>query len=228
MPSVAIEQRDRILLAMNEACDEGVTATIMSRDLLASHDARFVVVTDEAAVLELEVHETDAAFLAPALCVVSFVSNGRSSLFTTRVKHNVSGAGGPTRLAIEIPQLIRRSDQRLAVRAAVTPGVELRALLDLGDGRPPLAARVINLSLCGALVELEDPSVAVHVDQRAFVELTHADLQARLRFVVRRVDAPRCGLYFPDAVVSSRLDPPAILRELVKRLLGASRPPEAT
>lgn len=147
MPSVAIDQSERILLELNEAFAGGVTVNLMSRDLLACRDAKFVVVTGEAAVLELDVHETDPAFLAPAFCVVSFVCNGRSFLFTTRVKQNVSRAGFPTRVAIEIPRLVRRSDQRLAVRAAVARGIEIRADLDLGDVGPKLGAGVVDLSL---------------------------------------------------------------------------------
>lgn len=222
MPSVAIDQHDRILLELNEAFGEHAAVSVMSRDLLACREARFVVVTDEAAVLELEVHETDPAFLAPAFCVVSFVSNGRSFMFTTHVKQNVSRTGFPTRLAIEIPRLMRRSDQRLAVRAAVARGVEIRADLDLGDVGPKLAAAVIDLSLCGALIELDQPAAILRLDQRAFVELTHAELRVRLRVLVRRVSAPRYGIYFPDAVVSSRLEPPPVLKELVTRLLRAS------
>lgn len=224
MPSIAIDQRDRILIEMNEACSDGVAVSIMSRDLLECRDAKFVAVTEEAAVLELDVRETDQAFAAPAFCVVSIVGNGRSHLFTTRVKHNVSRDGGPTRLAIEIPQLIRRSDQRLAVRAAPPAGVEIRAELELEGGGARLSARVIDLSLCGALVELEDASAALRLDQRGFFEVGPPDLRARLRMLVRRTSAPRFGLYFPDAVVSSRLEPPPVLRQLVGRLLQVPRP----
>lgn len=222
MPSVAIEQRERILIELDEACAGGAAVSVMSRDLLVGRDARLVAVTAEAAVVELDVHETDAAFLAPAFCVVSFVNQGRSCLFTSRVKHNVSRPDAPTRLAIEIPQLLRRSDQRLAVRAAVAAGVDMRADLELGDGERRVPAAVVDLSLCGALVQVHDPSVALVPDQRVFIELGHAELQVRLRALVRRVSAPRYGVYFPDAVVSSRLEPPPVLRELVTRLLRAS------
>jgi hypothetical protein len=221
MPSSVTEQRDRILIELDDARKDGAAVTVMSRDLLVGRDARFVAVTDEAAVVELAVHETDAAFLAPAFCVVSVVSKGRSSLFTSRVKHNVSRPGFPTRLALEIPQLIRRSDQRLAVRAAVSPNVEIDAELELPDTAGRVRAKVVDLSLCGALVEVGDPSLTLVPDQRLFVELGAAEQRVRLRALVRRVSPPRFGIYFPDAVVSSRLEPPPVLRELVTRLLRA-------
>jgi hypothetical protein len=221
MPSAVTEQRDRILIELDDARKDGAAVTVMSRDLLVGRDARFVAVTDEAAVVELAVHETDAAFLAPAFCVVSVVSKGRSSLFTSRVKHNVSRPGFPTRLALEIPQLIRRSDQRLAVRAAVSPNVEIDAELELPDTAGRVRAKVVDLSLCGALVEVADPSLTLVPDQRVFVELGAAEQRVRLRALVRRVSPPRFGIYFPDAVVSSRLEPPPVLRELVTRLLRA-------
>lgn len=221
MPSSVIEQREKILIELDEARNDGAAVTVMSRDLLVGRDARFVAVTDEAAVVELTVHETDAAFLAPAFCVVSLVSRGRSSLFTSRVKHNVSRPGAPTRLALEIPQLVRRSDQRLAVRAAASTSVEIFAELELPDAGRRVRAKVVDLSLCGALIELADPSVALVADQRLSVELGADAQRVRLRALVRRVAAPRYGVYFPDAVVSSRLEPPPMLRDLVQRLLRA-------
>lgn len=224
MPSVVTSQRERILIELDEARTDGAAVTVMSRDLLVGRDAHFVAVTDDAAVVELAVHETDAAFLAPSFCVVSLVSKGRSSLFTSRVKHNVSRPGAPTRLALEIPQLIRRSDQRLAVRAEVSPSVEIHAELELPDAGRRVRAKVVDLSLCGALLELGDASVTLAPEERLFVELGLADQRVRLRALVRRVSAPRYGVYFPDAVVSSRLEPPPVLRELVTRLLRASPP----
>lgn len=221
MPSVVTSQRERILIELDEACADGAAVIVMSRDLLEGRDARLVAVTEDAAVVELAVHETDAAFLAPAFCVVSLVSKGRSSLFTSRVKHNVSRPGAPTRLALEIPPLIRWSDQRLAVRAAVSASVEIHAELELSDGGRRVRAKVVDLSLCGALIEIADASVEVVADQRLFVELGAAEQRVRLRALVRRVSAPRYGVYFPDAVVSSRLEPPPVLRELVTRLLRA-------
>lgn len=202
-----------------DASAAALPVSVMSRDLLATHHGSFTAVEQEALVLGFAEAPTGSAFRPPAFCVASFVYGGRPHLFTTRVKQNLPGDGQATpRLVVEIPRAITRAESRMSVRVQIEPGMELRARVD-AEGKIA-AATAIDLSLCGVLLELGDGGPALAADQRVGIELALGEVTTRLRGIVRRVEPPRYGVYFPEAVVEGRLVPPDGLREIVRRISG--------
>jgi len=65
----------------------------------------------------------------------------------------------------------------------VWASVEIHAELEFPDAGGRVRAKVVDLSLCGALIELADASVMLVPDQRLFVELGAAEQRVRLRGV---------------------------------------------
>jgi hypothetical protein len=209
----------RIQMILFDASAAALPISVMSRDLLATHHGCFGGVEGEALVIGFAEAPTGAAFRPPAFCVASFVFGGRPHLFTTRVKQNIVSDGhAAARLVVEIPRAITRAESRMSVRVQIEPGVELRARID-AEGTIATATAV-DLSLCGVLLELGHGGPQLAPDQRIGVELALGEVVARLRGIVRRVESPRYGIYFPDAVVEGRLVPPAGLREIVRRISG--------
>jgi hypothetical protein len=159
---------------------------------------------------------TENAFRPPAFCVASFAYGARPHLFTTRVRLVVPEPDG-ARVVVERPRAIPCVESRIAVRLAVDPNAPL--YVRVGTAAGPVDARALDLSLCGIRLEL-DGSRTLASGERVEVELVLAEVQLRLRGIVRRVEAPRYGIYFPDAITEGQLTPPALLRHIVDRVAG--------
>jgi hypothetical protein len=221
--SVVDDDQRRILITLHELCADGAPVTLMSRDLLVAHHGRFAQLHDDALALEFDRAPEGMAFQPPALCIASFAQGGRTWLFSARLKLHRREVGY-TRIALELPSFLRQAENRMAFRVTPFPGSGLHVSIGNAPGAL-VPVEVMNISLCGILVDASHASVMLGSNDRQVVQLTLGDIQVQLRGLVRRAAHPYYGLYFPEAVVEGRLEPPAPLREIIDRIqqVGATR-----
>ena len=216
--TVGVADPNKILLVLQEMCADRLPVALMSRDLLVVYHGIFALLGEEALLLEFDERPSGVGFSPPAFCIGSFNHDARPHLFTTRVKRNrLEADGGKATLEVEVPAALRWPESRKAVRLPVPTGAPLFTALR-SSGRE-LDARALDLSLCGALIELTgaDPPVLEAGDRVQF--LAEFDGQGvQLPAIVRRRDPPLYGVYFPDSVVEGRLGPPLAWRKLVEAL----------
>lgn len=207
------------MASLQALCEAGSPVSLMSRDLLATHYGRFSSVDEESLIIDFPERPTGLPFGPPALCVVSFLVAEGSCLFTSHIKRNLGtpdGVGG--RLYIAVPNAIRRAESRLAFRVPVGPDIDLGLRVATTRGTV-LPGRVADISLCGVLAELgELEATGLSYDERVQVNLSMMGHDVQLRGAIRRVEPPRYGIYFLDAVMEGRLQPPRALQWIVGQL----------
>jgi hypothetical protein len=216
VPQHAADDAERMRVVLQEACNMAVPIALMSRDLLAGLQGVFASLQDDTLTLKFPAVPTESAFRPPAFCVASFAYGARPHLFTTRVRH-VALAHDGALMMVERPRAIPCVESRIAVRLAIDPNAPL--VVRVGSAAGPMDARALDLSLCGVRVEL-DGSRVLQAGERVEVELVLGEDRMRLRGIVRRVDPPQFGIYFPDAITEGQLTPPAVLRRIVARAAG--------
>ncbi len=221
--SVVDDDQRRILITLHELCADGAPVTLMSRDLLVSHHGRFSQLREDALELAFEHAPEGMAFQPPALCIASFAQGGRTWLFSARLKLHRREVGC-TRIVLEHPSFLRQAENRMAFRVTPFPGSGLHVSIGPAPGAL-VPVEVMNISLCGILVDASETHLVLAPGDRQVAQLTLGDVQVQLRALVRRAAHPYYGIYFPEAVVEGRLEPPAALRTIIERIQPVDAPP---
>jgi len=215
LPRVAAPDPIAILNTLAALCAERVPLALMSRDLLVICHGHFAEVGQDALTLEFEQQPAGLDFSPPAFCVGSFNQSMRPHMFTTRIKRNAQVVdGGLTRIDVEVPATMRWPESRVALRFPVPPTAPLR--VRVRSGQYEIEATAKDVSLCGALIALQGEQVGqLAAGERIEIGMELSGRTVVLRAIVRRRAHPHYGVYFPDAVTESHLNPPGAWRDML-------------
>jgi hypothetical protein len=218
-----------VISRLQQCCDEGTPAVILSLTRSTVSKARFSSLTGMGESLLFELAEGSQADFEPlSLCCVSYVQGGRGWLFVASVREFWHGdTDDEVRLVVRTPECVTATEARQSLRVPVEPGSGLGVEIHDAEGQP-IAARPVDISLGGMLIMFPQNALPdLPVGKALTVALRLGGDAVTIDAVVQRRDGASYGLRFPSFFPhdSSHLPEPYrnIVRALEKRWLRSRR-----
>lgn len=142
----------------------------------------------------VEIAHPPETTLRGSIVAVSFAAADSMTGFVSQVTDVADASDGALLVTLAVPGRLQAGDRRSTVRVPVPPNT-VSATIVQGTARG--AARAIDLSLLGILIELDEERAAtLRVGDRVVLRLTLGQIQLLVDAEVRRRDGRRFGLLF--------------------------------
>ncbi len=199
---------------LDECCAARRPAVVVAWPQGSVARCRFEWRGPEGLRLTLDAPPEAGAFPPLAVATVSFSARGRATVFLAPVLSCDAGT-----LRLRLPDEIAGAEARLGYRVPVGSRSGLEGQLRLEDG-DAIPARVVNVSVSGALVEVPPRAgVDLLTGSAVVLLLQRGPLRLALDGVVRRRDGTRYGVFFPAALMGDETPDTRALQALLQQLL---------
>ncbi len=183
------------------------------------HSLRFAAYSRDEISFQLPESRSVLRLAPLSTCWLSFLWRDQPTGFLSQVlRSEERGPGAGGQIALRPPTQLASENLRSALRVSNLRGTELRVRV-ASERHSPRTATPLDLSFSGMLVEMpESSSSDFGVHEVVDLELSLAGQSTWLLGVVRRRNGRRVGIHFPEALQAGRIEPPADLEGIIRRL----------
>ena len=181
---------------LSECCDQNIECRCQFVHSGDSMQAIFVGLDERGVELKIPLEEACKSLHPKSICCVSFPYRTSFCAFVGCLLDVYQQESGERRLVATFPGEVTVTNLRQAFRVPVLPDAGLEAIVRLPDKR---AFNVAAQDIAEGGMEVEfarDDKHGLMVGMHVAVQLKFRDKTVVRKAEVRRVVAPRCGLYF--------------------------------
>jgi hypothetical protein len=212
-------QRVDVDLVLETCVRERAHATLIPCVRGGGHSLRFAACSRDEITFELPESRSALRLEPLSTCWLSFLWRDQPTGFLSQVlrsQERAPGAGG--QIALRPPTQLASENLRSALRVSNLRDSELRVRV-ASERLSPRIATPLDLSFSGMLLEVAESGPSEFgVHEVVDLELSLAGQSAWLLGVVRRRNGRRLGIHFPETLRAGRIEPPADLEGIIRRL----------